>query len=142
MDGDRPLGLGDKLGPQDATDADRRALGGERLFVTHIEAIAGSHLAAKVDRRGEGPPRLEPRGRRHASLCQRCVERLFDDALRGNFARERLAGGKARRLVVTAQQALLRRAHLFRRCIIGGNDPRRRAENKRSGERRDERYLQ
>jgi hypothetical protein len=34
--------------------------------------------------------------------CQRCVERTFDCALHGNFARERLTRSKARRLIVIA----------------------------------------
>jgi hypothetical protein len=64
--------------------------------------VAGSYLAAEVDRRGEGPLRLQHLRGRHASRCQRCVERTFDGALHGNFTRERLTCSKARRLIVIA----------------------------------------
>jgi hypothetical protein len=50
----------------------------------------------------EGALSLERYGRRRAGLCERSLERPFDDALHGNLARE------WRELVVGTQQSLLR----------------------------------
>ena len=75
-------------------------------------------LATEVDRRGEGPLRLQHVRGRHASRCQRCLERTFDGALHGNFARERLTRSKARRLVDIAEQSLLCCARLRRAYIV------------------------
>ena len=118
MQGDRALGLGAKLRPHHATHADRRALRGEHLFITHMELIAGSHVAAEIDRRGESPPRLEHRRRRHASLCERYVERRGDGATHRDLAREGLAGEISRVFVSAAQQACLRDAGILQRCIV------------------------
>ena len=117
MDGNRALGLGAQFGPQHAADADRRALGGEGLLVADMEAIAGLHVAIEAEHAGEGLPRLEHRGRRHARLRQRGVERSGDDAVDRDLAREGLVGRDLRRLVRAAQQALLgERARHRRRC--------------------------
>jgi hypothetical protein len=102
VDGDRRSRPGYNLGPHHAAHADRRALRGEHLLIADIEMVAGSYLAAEVDRRGESPLRFQHLRGRHASRCQRCVERTFDGALHGNFARERLTRSKARRLIIIA----------------------------------------
>ena len=139
MKGDRALGLGAQLGPQNAANADRRALGSEGLFVAHIEAIAGTHVAAKVDRRGESLPCLEHHCRRHPGIRQRCVERIGDDTRGRDRAREGLASQEPRVLVVAAQQALLSDARVLARRIVCGEGRRHRAEKQRSGECRSKR---